>query len=194
MMKKSLSLSLLLVLSLTLSACTNSKTTPPAEVETPIPAQPTTQYDQNSWKELIPADCKAFFDGCNNCQQMPEGDAACTRMFCENYKEPKCLDAETPTMHPSWDANGDGTNDCEKDDTCDNSIDYTQPKPSLASDYIGLSVEESQTLAKSKNTPFRVVERDGEPLPATMDWRPGRLNASVADDIVVGIQVEGQEK
>ena len=36
---------------------------------------------------------------------------------------------ETPTMHPSWDTDGDGLNDCELDGTCDHTIDYTQPKP-----------------------------------------------------------------
>ncbi|MFC3114327.1 MliC family protein [Cellvibrio fontiphilus] len=36
------------------------------------------------------------------------------------------------TMHPSWDANQDGMNDCEDDGTCDDSVDYTQPRPSAA--------------------------------------------------------------
>lgn len=29
------------------------------------------------------------------------------------------------TMHPSWDANNDGVNDCEQDGSCDHSVDYT---------------------------------------------------------------------
>ena len=32
-------------------------------------------------------------------------------------------------MHPSWDADNDGVNDCEKDGTCDDSVDYSQPRP-----------------------------------------------------------------
>lgn len=32
-------------------------------------------------------------------------------------------------MHPSWDADGDGINDCEKDGSCDHTVDYTKPKP-----------------------------------------------------------------
>lgn len=32
-------------------------------------------------------------------------------------------------MHPSWDANGDGINDCESDGSCDHTVDYTQPRP-----------------------------------------------------------------
>ncbi len=35
------------------------------------------------------------------------------------------------TLHPSWDADGDGTNDCEKDGSCDHTQDYSQPRPSL---------------------------------------------------------------
>lgn len=34
----------------------------------------------------------------------------------------------TPTMHPSWDADGDGINDCEKEGICDDSVDYTLPR------------------------------------------------------------------
>lgn len=53
------------------------------------------QYDQNSWQTMIPKTCNSFFDGCNNCNRM-EGEemAACTRMFCQEYQEPKCLDEE----------------------------------------------------------------------------------------------------
>jgi hypothetical protein len=35
-----------------------------------------------------------------------------------------------------------------------------------------------------------VIEQDGESLPATMDLRPGRINASVANGVVVDIFVE----
>jgi len=31
-------------------------------------------------------------------------------------------------MHPSWDRNKDGINDCEDDGSCDDSIDYTKPR------------------------------------------------------------------
>lgn len=42
------------------------------------------------------------------------------------------IDVETTaTMHPSWDADEDGINDCEKDGTCDHTTDYTQAKPEM---------------------------------------------------------------
>ncbi len=39
----------------------------------------------------------------------------------------------------------------------------------------------------------RVVEVDGEPLPATMDLQPGRINLALRGDEVVGATVEGCE-
>lgn len=35
----------------------------------------------------------------------------------------------TNSMHPSWDIDNDGINDCETEGTCDDSVDYSQPKP-----------------------------------------------------------------
>lgn len=37
--------------------------------------------------------------------------------------------APSKQMHPSWDADGNGVNDCETNGSCDDSIDYTQPRP-----------------------------------------------------------------
>jgi len=31
-------------------------------------------------------------------------------------------------LHPSWDKNKDGLNDCEDDGSCDHMIDYSQPR------------------------------------------------------------------
>ena len=31
-------------------------------------------------------------------------------------------------MHPSWDADKDGINDCEKDGICDHTVDYSLPR------------------------------------------------------------------
>lgn len=60
-----------------------------------------------------------------------------------------------------------------------------QEQADTAEDYVGMTVEAAQELAEENGVPFRVIERDGEPLPATMDWRPGRINASVENNIVV---------
>jgi hypothetical protein len=42
------------------------------------------------------------------------------------------IDVETiAKMHPSWDMDNDGINDCEKDGTCDHTTDYTQAKTDI---------------------------------------------------------------
>ena len=37
--------------------------------------------------------------------------------------------APSATMHPSWDADNNGINDCETNGSCDHTIDYTKPRP-----------------------------------------------------------------
>ena len=56
-------------------------------------------WDQNSWREVIADDCRAFFDGCNNCRRGAENStlAACTRMACAEYQKPRCLDEAAKT-------------------------------------------------------------------------------------------------
>lgn len=61
-------------------------------------------------------------------------------------------------------------------------------------DYIGLSVPNAQNKAKSTNTPFRLVEIDGEAQAVTMDYRPGRINAVVERGVIVSYTVEGAEE
>jgi len=52
-------------------------------------------YDMNSWKQLISDDCRAFFDGCNNCVRNAGSPlVACTRKACAVYQAPRCLDGE----------------------------------------------------------------------------------------------------
>ena len=53
-----------------------------------------------------------------------------------------------------------------------------------------MSVEEAQAYAVEHELQFRVVEEDGEGLAVTMDYRPGRINATVEDGIVVSVEVE----
>lgn len=41
-------------------------------------------------------------------------------------------------MHPSWDQNNDGINDCEEDGTCDDSVDYTKGRTAAAQPLSGV--------------------------------------------------------
>ncbi len=46
-------------------------------------------------------------------------------IFMYGTKESK----EVVGLHPSWDVNEDGLNDCETDGSCDHTVDYTKPRP-----------------------------------------------------------------
>jgi hypothetical protein len=173
-MKKFILLSFVGIFGLLLGGCQiSSPSTPPSaeEIEQNSPdivLAPETEssYTSESWKTELPETCESFFDGCNTCRRMPDGGAGCTRMMCQTYEQPRCLDEESV---PS------------------------EPESSLSSeDYIGLTIEEAQQLADQRETSFRVVEQDGQPLPATMDWRPGRINARVENGMIVGYDIEGE--
>lgn len=111
-----------------------------------------TEYNSESRQTMISENCVSFFDGCNTCNRI-EGstDAACTRMFCETYEQPKCLDNEETnndketitynsesrqTMIPATCKTFfDGCNTCNKTDDWENAActmmfceTYEQPK------------------------------------------------------------------
>ena len=65
-----------------------------------------------------------------------------------------------------------------------------QRKKSEWLDFIGLIEEAAQSLAAENNVSFRVVERDGESLPVTMDYRPGRINATIENWIISSFSIE----
>lgn len=53
----------------------------------------TDNYNAESWREVIPAGCVAYFDGCNTCaRNLQTGDTACTQKACKEYQQPRCLD------------------------------------------------------------------------------------------------------
>ncbi len=88
-----------------------------------------------------------------------------------------CNQNETTTQVPITDEN-------------DSSI---TPEDIIATEakYIWLSQDEAINLAKENGVDFRIVSIDGQSMPVTMDYRPGRINASVEDGIVVSYNVEG---
>lgn len=69
-----------------------------------------------------------------------------------------------------------------------------QSVDSKSDGYVGLTEQAALDKAASENKSARVVERDGESLPVTMDYMPGRLNLSVKDGKVDKLQIEGEEK
>ena len=67
------------------------------------------------------------------------------------------------------------------------------PDPiSAGNDYIGLTEDEALLRAERMKINARVIERDGEPLPTTMDLVYGRHNFSVKGGLVYKVDVEGE--
>jgi hypothetical protein len=95
--------------------------------------------------------------------------------------------AEAPTTTPTED-----TSTQTEPTPADTEEEPTEPTTPDA-DYVGLTEAEAAVLAEENGVPFRVVERDGEMLPTTKDYRPGRINAVVVDGVVVSYTVEGAD-
>lgn len=64
--------------------------------------------------------------------------------------------------------------------------------PGTGEVFVGLSEQEALDKAAREQIPARVIERDGQPLPATMDFVYGRHNFSVKDGRVYAVCVEGE--
>lgn len=75
-----------------------------------------------------------------------------------------------------------------------------QPPPlvkdtkAVLEDYVGLSESQARDLARGRDTPFRVVTRDGVSQMVTFDFIRGRINADVRDGVVVAYVVEGAKQ
>ena len=53
--------------------------------------------------------------------------------------------------------------------------------------YVGLTEEQALAKAEEAGVPARVVARNGESLPRTMDYRPERLGFTVVDGRVTAV-------
>lgn len=58
--------------------------------------------------------------------------------------------------------------------------------------YIGLTEEAALEKAENEKKAARVVKRDGQDLPVTMDFSKGRLNFTVNNGKVEKVEVEGE--
>ena len=75
--------------------------------------------------------------------------------------------------------------------------DMTEPDETVTGEPLGADsplVGMTELEVRERYVLVRVVEVDGEPLPATMDLQPGRINLTIEGDAVVGATVEGCEE
>lgn len=76
------------------------------------------------------------------------------------------------------------------DNTTSQQEEPTPADPNDTEQYVGMTEEDALRCAKENNKTARVIERDGDAVPSTMDLRAGRLNFSVEDGIVTGVEEE----
>lgn len=61
------------------------------------------------------------------------------------------------------------------------------PTEDSAAELVGLDEDEATEAAEDRGWTVRVVRRDGEDLPATLDLRPNRVNVEVTDGVVTAV-------
>ena len=72
---------------------------------------------------------------------------------------------------------------------------FQEPCPEilqLTESLIGLTETQARALARRLNVTFRAVQRDGKDLAVAFDFRRGRINAWVRENIVFACTVEGE--
>ena len=74
------------------------------------------------WADWCEKENGLFNECWSACRNDPEAE------ICTLQCVPFCKFNISPKMHGSWDLDWDGINDCEKDWTCDHTIDYTKPR------------------------------------------------------------------
>lgn len=86
---------------------------------------------------------------------------------CERHEPPAAPPEATPAMTPPPSAP---------------EPDATQPET-----LVGVDVKKAGEAADRADIRWRIVEEDGKPRPATMDYRPDRLNFIVKDGKVIRV-------
>lgn len=173
-MKKMMSVATLATVTLLLAGCTSTPSSPTPDMADTITSS---GYNAESWKTIIPESCQTFNDGCNQCSRIPGTDeVACTLMYCEEYAEPKCTDDMVQEM-PS-------------EEVLDEMSTDEVAMDKIASEYMGISLEDAQKKAEEAGVVLRVVELDGQAQPVTADLMPGRINAIVENNLVMMAIVE----
>ena len=138
-----------------------------------------------------------------------DGEVACTRMFCEKYDTPKCLDDEqgwdervgTPNPASKYCVDQGGESKIKKDENWGEygiclidgkEVDEWEyyraavgkANEEMAKTYIGRQLSEVQKEFETQNQILRIVAQDGEAMAITADYRPDRLNVAVEKGVI----------
>lgn len=84
-----------------------------------------------------------------------------------------------------------GSDDASTDISVADTVPSSETPTEVAVDdvayVVGMTVDEATAALEDDVLVLRVVERDGEPLAATMDLRTDRVNVAVENDVVVSV-------
>lgn len=103
----------------------------------------------------------------------------------ESYPE-QCSDGQT-TFVNQFDADVPDLDDGEEGSA---ETGVTPDTPADSDVIIGMTVAAAEAYASEQGLPFRIGFQDGEPFALTLDYRPGRITASVENGIVTDYSVE----
>ncbi len=62
--------------------------------------------------------------------------------------------------------------------------------PADNNEIIGMTIQDAEIYAQEKGVDFRIGSVDGQDRPVTLDYRVGRITASVEDGVVTSYTVE----
>jgi hypothetical protein len=69
----------------------------------------------------------------------------------------------------------------------DPNADQTAPAGKEDQEFIGLTKDEGEALAKKQGQKWRVISVDGKHFPVTMDFMPDRLNFTLKDGKIIAV-------
>lgn len=123
-------------------------------------------------------------DACDTCIDR-DGDLHCDDADnCPDVWDPGQVDRDE-------DGVGDVCDSCPDDPTVMTGGPCgTVPTTCAPSGYVGLAENRALSIAQGNGCPARTVVRDGEALPVTQDFVPGRLNFTVNGGVVTSVAVE----
>jgi hypothetical protein len=80
-------------------------------------------------KDFIQVDYNDYAEGQAMSEQPREAKSISLRLIDLSVSGKTAHFEKAQRMHHSWDTDKDGVNDCEKEGSCDHTLDYSQPKP-----------------------------------------------------------------
>lgn len=107
---------------------------------------------------------------------------------------------DQPTSEQDGDMDDETTDDssdetsmpADEDVEHDGSISQGEAE-AVANAYLGLTEAEAEQQAQVDDRPYRVGERDGEPMMLTEDYVIGRITVTITDGVVTKATVEATE-